>query len=190
MFSRKHGLADTLPEPSGEVLPPRFDSFERIYEKALSGVPPSAYGILKVAEMIDSPHLAGMPMEFRRCSVMMALDTAGVHVTDILQDAMLRRQALEQYEESQQKILREFEAYKGDVNRTIQAEMDRMTAEGTAKIQANIDEVARQQDAFRAWVRSKQAESNVLSSASACCTQPGNAMAGPFNVVIEHQGRR
>lgn len=190
MFSFEHGFADAFRATPGEVSPPSFDSFDRIYRQAVSGMPPSAYNILKVAAMINSPHLAGMPTEFRRGSVMMALEAAEVHVTDILQDAMLRQQALEQYEESQQKKLREFEAYKGDANRRIQAEMDRTSAECMGKIQSNIDEVARQQDAFRGWVRNKQAESNVLSSASACCTQPGSAMNGAYSAVIEHQGRR
>jgi uncharacterized protein YecT (DUF1311 family) len=171
-------------------LPLCFDSFEKIYGQAVAGMPPSAYSILKVAEMINSPHLAGMSTEFRRGSVMMALEAAGVHITDILQDAMLRQQALEQYEEVQQKTLREFEAFKGDINRKLQADMDRLNSEYMSKIQSNIDEVARQQDALRAWLKAKQAESSALSSASAYCTPSGGSMTNAFSVVIEHQARR
>jgi hypothetical protein len=177
-------------QSASEGLPACFDSFEKIYQQAVSGMPQSAYSILKVAEMINSPYLAGMSTEFRRGSVMMALEAAGVHVTDILQDAMLRQQALERYEEAQQRKLREYESFKGDVNRKLQAEMDRIAAEYMGKIQSNIDEIARQQDAFRAWLKIKQTESNVLSSASAYCTQSGGTMNGAFSAVIEHQARR
>jgi len=138
----------TLSDPSGEDVYPEqglsagFDSFREIYGRATEGAPPSGYTVLTVSSMLNSPHLAGMSTESKRGSIMMALDAAGVHVTDILQDAMLRQRALEEYEEQQQKKLRAFEAAKGEANRKLQAELDRITSEYMTKIQSNVDEVA------------------------------------------------
>ncbi len=177
-------------KPASQGLPPRFDSFEEIYRTAPANPPRAAYSILKVAEMVNSPHLAGMSAEARRGSVMMALEAAGVDVKDILQDAMLRQRALEDYEESQQKKLRDFESAKAEANQKLQAELDRITAEYMRLIQSNVDEVARHQDAFRAWQKNKQLELNTLAGASAYCTPPGGGMNGGLAVVIEHAARR
>jgi hypothetical protein len=200
---RFDGIADdasvhlTPSDPSGEDSYPEqglsggFDSFKEIYGRATDGAPASGYTILTVSAMLNSTHLAGMSTDSKRGSIMMALDAAGVHVTDILQDAMLRQRALEEYEEAQQKKLRAFEAAKGEANRKLQAELDRITAEYMSKIQANIDEVARQQDAYRVWLKSKQQESNTLAAASAMCTQSNNATAGgSYGVAMEAQAAR
>jgi hypothetical protein len=187
----------TLSDPSGEDVYPEqglsagFDSFREIYGRATEGAPPSGYTVLTVSSMLNSPHLAGMSTESKRGSIMMALDAAGVHVTDILQDAMLRQRALEEYEEQQQKKLRAFEAAKGEANRKLQAELDRITSEYMTKIQSNVDEVARQQDAYRAWLKTKQQESNTLSAASSICTQSNSATTGSsFSVAMEAQAAR
>jgi len=167
--------------PANEGQPQGFDSFEEIYRKAPANPPQTAYSILKVAEMLSSPHLAGMPAEARNASVMMALDAAGVDVKDVLQDAMLRRRALDDYEEAQQKKLQEFELAKLAANRILQAETDRIAAEHMAKIQSNVDEIARHQDAFRAWQKRKQSVLNTLAGASACCTQPSGGGGGAIS---------
>jgi hypothetical protein len=175
---------------SQSCLPPRFDSFEEIYRTAAVSPPQSAYSSLKVAEMINSPHLAGMSTESRRCSVLMALDAAGVDVKAILEDAMLRQRAVDDYEEAQQKKLQEFESDKAKSNRKIQADLDRITAEYMGQIQSNVDDVARHQDVFRIWQKSKQVELNILAGASAHCSQPGDETnAASLSVVIEHAPR-
>ena len=196
MPSEAHRLeeAPTPPPTPGKAvsqsLPPRFDSFEEIYRTAPANPPRTAYSILKVAEMFNSPHLAGMSAEFRRGSVMMAIEAAGVDVKDILQDAMLRQRALDDYEEAQQKKLQDFESAKAEANRKLQEELDRITAEYVGLIQSNVDEVARHQDAFRAWQKKKQLEINSLAAASAQCAQSGGGTSGNMAVVIEHTWRR
>src|ERR1700675_2252253 len=81
-----------------QSTPPRFDSFEEIYRSTPANLPRAAYSIMKVAEMLNSPHLAGMSIETRRGSVMMALEAAGVDAKDMLQDAMFRERAVDDYE--------------------------------------------------------------------------------------------
>jgi hypothetical protein len=179
-----------LPAPShppSQNLPPRFDSFEEIYRSTPANLPRAAYGIMKVAEMLNSPHLAGMSVETRRASVMMALEAAGVDVKDMLQDAMLRNRALEDYEEAQQKKLQDFESAKNEANAKLQAELERVSAEYMRLIQSNVDDVARHQDAFRIWQKHKELELQNMAGASAFCTSTSGGMIGSLTMA---NGRR
>jgi hypothetical protein len=157
------------PEASSQVVG-HFVPFEEIYRTASFKQPKVAYDILKVAEMVNSSHVSGLSVEAKRCAVLMALDVAGVQTEDLLQDAMARQRALNDYEEALQNTLREFEGTKNRENAEIQAELDRLTARYMARIQGNVDEVARQQDAYRAWQKEKQQESQCIAEAASFCT--------------------
>lgn len=177
----------TPSHPSSQSLPPSFDSFEEIYRSTPANLPRAAYSIMKVAEMLNSPHLAGMSMETRRGSVMMALEAAGVDAKDMLQDAMLRQRSLDDYEEAQQKKLQDFESAKIEANGKLQAELERISAEYMRLIQSNVDEVARRQDAFRIWQKNKELELQNMAGASAFCTATGSGMNTSLTMVA---GRR
>jgi len=124
--------------------------------------------------MVNSPHLAGLTAETKRASLLMALDAAGVQLEDLLQDAMARQRALNEYEDVQYKRLKEFEAQKAKENEAIQVEIDRVNAAHMARIQANLEEVSRREDTFRGWKKRKQKESEVIAEAAAFCA-PGGA---------------
>ena len=59
------------------VTAPGPPTFEQIYQNAVVKPPKLAYGVHKVAEMAGSGHLAGMPAEFKRRALLMALEAAG-----------------------------------------------------------------------------------------------------------------
>jgi len=170
-----------------QSAPPRFDSFEEIYRSTPANLPRAAYSIMKVAEMLNSPHLAGMSIETRRGSVMMALEAAGVDVKDMLQDAMLRNRALDDYEEAQQKKLQDFESVKLEANAKLQAELERITAEYMRLIQSNVDDIAERQDAFRIWQKNKELELQNMAGASAFCSSTSGGMNGSLTMAA---GRR
>ena len=180
--SHRNGAVDRAAERSRDGEPVReppsaagkFAPFDEIYRNAPVKPPKVAYGILKVAEMVNSPHLAGMSPEAKRGSLLMALDAAGVQLEDLLQDAMVRQRALNDYEEGQHRRLKEFEAAKDKENEDIQAEVDRIRAVHADRIQSNLDEVARQEDNFRAWRKRKQQESELIAEAATFCAPPGN----------------
>ncbi len=66
--------AAPLPEPvSGSSLP----SFDEIYAAARIAPPSHGYSILKIAEMLQSEHIAALPPEVKKKSVLLALDAAG-----------------------------------------------------------------------------------------------------------------
>ena len=163
------------PPASAVPVPPKAAGFDQIYQNAAVKPPQITYGILKVVGMADSSHLAGMTPEAKRCALLMALDAAGVEIEDLLQDAVVRQRALNDYEDKQEERLRDFEAAKSDENRVIQEELDRITSQYMARIQANLDEVAGQQDNFHAWQKRKQHECQRMNETAAFLVPQGIA---------------
>ena len=164
----------------------RAGSFEQIYQSASARPARLTYDILKVSEMLSSPHLAGLSQETKRASLLMALEAAEVDIEDLLQDAVARQRALNDYEETQRTRLKDFEAAKLEENNQIQAEIDRITKEYVLRIQNNLDEVARAQDDLRNWQKQKQEEAQRITDAATYCVPPGTAVAnGTMSALLE-----
>jgi len=172
-----------------ERAPALLTDFEQIYQSGAVKPPRLAYGILKVADMLNSAHLTGMSAEAKRSALWMALDAGNAKVEEILQDAVVRQRLLNDYEEARQRDLDSFEASALEQNRALQAELERITAQYTARMQSNLDEVARGQDNFRVWQKRKQQEGQRIADAAACCvpetSAPPVAGAGGLTVVLE-----
>ena len=152
----------------------KYSPFEQIYQSAGTKPPRISYNILKVADMVESPHLGALSPDAKRCSLLMALEAAGAAVEDVLQDAVIRQRALVEYEESQRERLKRFEQAKAEENSKIQAELERLTNLHMARIQGNMDDVAREQDNFRAWQKSKNHEVHRITEAAAYCVPQGS----------------
>jgi len=174
------GFSDQYSGAGSSIAACKTVSFEQIYDNAAAQPTRGDYDILKVVEMLNSQHLTGMSTETKRASLFMALEAAGVEVEDLLQDAVVRQRALNDYEEAQQTWLSGFEAAKLDENRRIQAELDRLTSQYMSRIQSNLDEVARAQDDLRNWVKQKQQEVHRITEAATYCV-PQNGVAAPSN---------
>jgi uncharacterized protein HemX len=176
--------SDTVIKPIG---------FEQIYQSAAVKPSEVPYSILKVFDMAASSHLKGMTPEAKRCALLMALEAAGAGIEDLLQDAVARQRALNDYAEKQQDRLARFENQKAEENRTIQAELDRITGQYMARIQVNVDEVARQQDALLAWQKRKQEEGQRIADAASYLVPEGSSTHnGGLTAVLERatQSRR
>lgn len=165
------------PKPSSE--------FDQIYQRA--GVRgQGACGILKVVDMVQSPHLAGMSPEGKRCAVRMALDAVGATVEGVLQDGVIRQSVLNDYEKEQQEKLRRFEETKAEENRRLQGELDRLTHDFMQRMQAAMDEVSREQDQFRIWQKRKQQELQKIAEAAALCVPESMGSPGlGLSAVLE-----
>jgi len=155
--------------PEAVILPQSLadgSPMNPIYEEAAIEKHPSGYTILKVAAMAASPHLAGMPPEGRRSALLMALQAAGVELSVVVADAIARQRALNGHEDKLVAQLNEFEAAKAKEIAALQAELDRMAAECKLRIQANKDQVARQQAAFQEWRKLRRQESQRIAAAA------------------------
>lgn len=151
---------------------------ETIYRDAAIKPSPLGYDILKTSEMANSPRLAGMSQDFKRNALLMALQAAGVELNSIIADAISRQRALNDYEDNLLKELREFEAEKTKESTRLQTELDRLTAECKARLQANLEEVAKEQAAFHAWQQTRQQESQRIVGTAMLLVPPDTASGG------------
>jgi len=175
---------DGQPQNSGPSPAPIAQTgFDEIYRSASTKVPANGWGILKLREMAESPHLAGMNTDMKRNAILMALEAAGAKIEDILQDAVLRQRALNEHEQKEESRLHDYEGVKTEQSRAIQAELNRITAQNMARIQANVDEIARQQDNFRAWKKRKTEESDSIANAAALLIPQTSGAAGSNNTL-------
>jgi hypothetical protein len=181
---------ESSPPPAEEKQQPE----ERADTKAAADAPlppppqpPAAkFGIAKVVEMVNSSHLAGLSPDAKRCAVMMALEAVGVGVEELLQDAVFRQRTLANEEDERQAALRQFEGTHTEVNARLQEELAGITNDFMTRMQANLDEVAREQDKFRAWQRKKQQETQQIAEAAAVCVPEGSsAVGGGLTAVLE-----
>lgn len=159
-------IAASVPPPPVQMKPVADPtSFAEIYEAAEIRPPAHGYTILKVAEMLRSEHIRNMPREVKRSSILLALEAAGARVEDVIQDAIRRDQALDAFERVQQRAAEQFEADKTRENERLQAELDRLVAEYRARIQANLDAIARERERFFGWRLQKQEEERKIADA-------------------------
>jgi len=171
---------------STKGVAPVLDSFDDVYASAGIKAPVKNYTILKVAEMLNSKHLADMTPEVKRASLMMALEAAGAEIGDLLQDAVARNRALDEYEEKRQEHIKKFESIKAEENNKLHAELERLTSQYMSRIQANSDQVAQEQDNFRGWQKRKQQESQRITDAATFCVPQSNASStNSLSAVLE-----
>ncbi|HUB80989.1 MAG TPA: hypothetical protein VMB03_19425 [Bryobacteraceae bacterium] len=174
------------PQEPAKAAPPVLGGFEEIYAAAEIPVPAKGYTILKIAEMLNNRHLADMTPDAKRNSLMMALEAAEIEVGELLQDAVARNRALDEYEDKRLEEMKTFESVKAEENNQLHAEMERLTSQYLARIQANSDHVAREQDNLRAWQKRKQLETQRITDAATFCVPQGNGGAqNGLSAVLE-----
>jgi hypothetical protein len=140
-------------------------SFAAIYAAAQIEPPSHGYSILKVADMLQNEHIAALPVEVKRKSVLVALDAAGVAVNDVIQDAVKRDRALDTFERTQQKSLEALETRVRAEKERLQREIDALIVERQSKIQQADAELARETAAVNDWRQRKQAEEQRIADA-------------------------
>lgn len=144
---------------------------EDIYRAAGIMVPRKGYTINKVVEMLNSEHIRGLSKEMKRVALLMALDAAGVPIGEVLQDAKLRREALDSHEAQQRKQAEAEWARKEEENIQIQAELESVRAHYMARISRNLDGVAREKATFEGWVALKRQECQSMAEAAELCLE-------------------
>jgi hypothetical protein len=100
----------------------------------------------------------------------------------------VRQRALNDYEESQETKLKDFETSKEQENTLIRTELDRLSAAHLARIQENLDLVARHQDNLRMWTKRKEQESEQIAEAASFCTLQSGAGGGSLTATVTRFG--
>jgi hypothetical protein len=161
--------SDLAPESASvPTAPPagaRPSDLDEVYAAARIDAPPHGYSVLKVAEMLASEHISALAPDVKRKSVMVALDAAGVKVTDIVEDAVRRDRALDTYERVLQKHLDELRAQTEAENKQLEDEIQRQVSDLRARIDANAKKVAAEESELQAWRTRKHQEEDLIAHA-------------------------
>jgi hypothetical protein len=148
---------------SGPVTTPT--DLAEIYTSAQIGTPAHGYTVLKVAEMLQSEHIRSLAPDVKQRSILVALDAAGVKITDIIEDAVARDRALDTYERVLQKSLEDLRTEKAAENQKIQDEINQRVAELRARVDRNDAELTAEQNNLLAWrVRKRQEEDRIAEA--------------------------
>jgi hypothetical protein len=164
--------------PRGELL-----TYEDIYRAVGIMSPGSGYGIHKVVDMLNNDRIRDLSKDAKRASVLMALDAAGISADELLTDAARRQNALNSYETAQSKQLEDFEARKAKENARIEEEMEKIRVHYAQRVQANLDQVAKEKEALRNWQMAMQHETQRIAEVIELCgkqsapERSNNAMA-------------
>jgi predicted transcriptional regulator len=145
---------------------------EDIYRLAGIMEPRKGYSIKKVIEMLHSQHVRGLSKEMKRAALLMALDAAGISLTQVEHDAKARQDALDAHEAEQRKQVEGEWARKTEEISQIQNEMERAKTHFMARISRNLDAVAREKATFNSWLSIKQQEAQSIAEALELCLKP------------------
>lgn len=144
------------PAPSVDINNP--PDFAVIYQMGKVPVPPHGYDTDRVSALMTNPRFASMPHEVRTASVMATLETLGVPLGSVVEDAVARAGTLDDYEawlssqhEAANVTARE-EAAK------LEAQLAEVVNQVRAQIEAATRGVTERAQVMDAWKRRKQAE--------------------------------
>jgi hypothetical protein len=155
---------DGLGVEGGDEIP----DFSAVYKAAGVTDPPHGYSAYKVLEIFASPGFASLDARAKAAALVgfLNMNPAGpVPITDIVQDAVRRDQALDKFEE----FLRNKQAARAAQidkdNAQLQAEIDEVTRRNREKMEANRVALETEQARLSRWLVSKRAEERKLFDA-------------------------
>jgi hypothetical protein len=171
-------LLGAIPEPPAideRKLPPEsaddggdIPDFPAIYRAAGVVDPPHGYSAYKVLEIFGSPGFAALDTRAKAAALtgFLNMNPSGpVPITDVVQDAVRRDQALDKFEEF---LRTKLSARSGQIdkeNAQLQAEIDEVTRRNREKMEANRATLEGEQARFTRWLSTKRAEEHKLFDA-------------------------
>ena len=153
------------PEPALAMAVSSPVDLTEVYASARIPEPAHGYSVLKVAEMLRSEHIRDLPAEVKRKSVMVALEAAGVKVTDIVEDAVRRDRALDTFERVLQKHLEDAQARTAAENARIEEDIQRHLTELRTRMDENTRRMQAEEQDFLAWRARKHQEEAAIADA-------------------------
>jgi hypothetical protein len=171
-------LLGTIPEPPAideRKLPPEsaddggdIPDFPAIYRAAGVVDPPHGYSAYKVLEIFASPGFASLDTRAKAAAFTGFLNmspSGPVPITDVVQDAVRRDQALDRFEEFLRNKLGARSEQVDKENAQLQAEIDEVTRRNREKMEANRATLEGEQARFTRWLNTKRAEERKLFDA-------------------------
>ena len=143
-------------DEGGDEIP----DFPAIYRAAGVSEPAHGYSSYKVLEIFGSPGFAALDPRAKAAALTGFLNmnpTGPVPITDIVQDAVRRDQALDKFEEFLRRKLAERTEQIEKDNTQLQAEIDEVTRRNREKMEANRIAVETDQARLTRWLIVKRA---------------------------------
>ncbi len=156
--------AETGHDEGSEEIP----DFPAIYRAAGVSDPAHGYSAHKVLEIFASPGFAALDTRAKAAALTGFLNmnpTGPVPITDVVQDALRRDQALDRFEEFLRRKLEERTGQIEKDNAQLQAEIDEITRRNREKMEANRIAVETDQARLTRWLIVKRAEERKLFDA-------------------------
>jgi hypothetical protein len=142
--------------------------FPAIYKAGGVVDPPHGYSAYKVLEIFASPGFASLDLRAKAAALagFLNMNPSGpVPVTDIVQDAVRRDQALDKFEEFLRKKASERSEQIDKDNAQLQAEIDEVTRRNRDRMEANRIAIETEQARLSRWLTLKRAEERKLFDA-------------------------
>ncbi len=148
----------------GDEIP----DFPAVFKAAGVVDPPHGYSVYKVLEIFNSPGFATLDTRAKAAALtgFLNMNPSGpVPVTDIVQDAVRRDQALDKFEEFLRTKLATHTAQTDKDNARLQAEIDEVTHRNRETMEANRIALEAEQTRLTRWLTQKRAEERKLFDA-------------------------
>lgn len=140
--------------------------FDEIYESA--GLPPrdsEKFTIHKVEKLLESQHLQGMSDKVKQRSIMVTLESSDKNLDEVIQDAVARDKALDQYDGMLKKDVNDLQKQVEEENARIEQEIEEYLKRKKAQMQENKKKVEQARQMYEKWKGEKQSEEQRLLEA-------------------------
>jgi len=144
--------------------------FAAIFKSAGISDPPHGYSAYKVLEILSSPEFANLDSKAKAAALsgFLKMNPSGpVPITDVVQDAVRRDQALDKFEDFLRTKLKSRTEQIEKENRDLQAEIDALAMRNREKMEANRKTLGEEEGRFARWQVIKRIEERKLFDAVA-----------------------
>ncbi|MEP7013210.1 MAG: hypothetical protein ABJC13_23055 [Acidobacteriota bacterium] len=156
--------------------------FAAVYRAAGIEVPAHGYSAFKILEILESPDLAPLDGKAKAAALggFLKMNPGGpVPLSDVIQDAVRRDQALDRFEEFLRGKLTTREAEAERQNAALQAEIDELSRKNRETMETNRRALEAERANLESWRVQKQAEEQRLFEAVAPFVDQNPITTGP-----------
>jgi hypothetical protein len=192
-------LPETAPPLDAAALPAapgggigEIPDFPAIYKASGVTDPAHGYSAHKVLEMLSSPDFAALEPRAKAAALagFLKMNPSGpVPITDVIQDAVRRDQALDGFEQFLGQKLEERRAQLDQENEKLQAEIDQLLARNRERMDQNRRALEAEKERFATWQARKRIEERRLADAVAPFVEENPVTLGGAQAAPKPAGR-
>jgi hypothetical protein len=179
-------LAAAAPAEGGDDEVPDFPA---IYKAAGVVDPPHGYSAYKVLEIFASPGFASLDLRAKAAALTGFLNmtpSGPVPITDVVQDAVRRDQALDKFEEFLRTKLQGRQVEIEKENARLQAEIDELTLRNREKMEQSRQGLAQERAKIERWQTAKRIEERKLYDAVSPFVDGNPITLGMVGAAVPH----